>query len=450
MPPELAGLQARVSALVGPDQVLVGPAAAAFAVDGVAPRLVARPGTQDEVAAVVAAAGGAGAALAPWGSGAGMGLGNPPARLDLVISLERLTRLVEFDAANLVVTAEAGVRLGDLRAKLEREREFLALDPAGLDGRTVGGALAANASGPSRLLYGTPRDLVLGLRVVTAAGERIRCGGKVIKNVSGYDMVKLFIGSLGTLGIITEATFRLLPAPATRAIVAGTFRGLAPAEAVVTRVLQSFLLPEALELLDARALAPVASALGLPGASGYGLVASVAGSRETVERQVRDLGRLFADGAAVQASTLDGPGAASAGAAVRDAPGPAVTGTGAVAVKIAVPISLGPALFAAAEELALHHAWQAGVAAHAGSGIVRAAYATGDTPAAAVRDGLEALRAQAEAAGGSLVLDAAPPALKAVLDAWGKPGGGFSVMRRMKAEFDPRGAMSPGRFLGGI
>jgi glycolate oxidase FAD binding subunit len=445
----MAGLHARLSAAVGPDHVLAGPDAAAYSVDGVAPPLVARPWTQDEVAAVVAAAGEAGAALVARGSGAGMGLGNPPARLDLVVSLERLNRVVEFDAANLVVTAEAGVRLGDLQATLLAGREFLPLDPAGMASRTIGGVLAASASGPSRLLYGTPRDLVLGLRVVTAAGERIRCGGKVIKNVSGYDMIKLFLGSLGTLGILTEATFKLLPAPATRAMVAAVFPELPDAEVAIAQVLRSFLLPEALELFDPDALGPIAGTLGLAGPGGYGLAAFAAGSAETVERQVRDLGRLFTDAGAVRTGTLRGPQTAAAAAAVRDAPALAAAAAG-VAVRIAVPISRTPALFGAAEALARRHGWQAGVRAHAGSGIVRATYATGGTGPEAVRDGIEALRREAEAAEGSLVLEAAPPLLKAALDAWGKPGSAFPVMRRLKAEFDPQGLLSPGRFLGGI
>ena len=156
MPRDLEGLQRQLSEIVGGEHVAAGPAAAACAVDGVAPQLVVRPGTQDEVEAVVAACGSAGAAVVPWGGGTAMGLGNPPARLDVVICLDRLTRIVEFDAANLVVSAEAGVRLADLA---ERARGEAGVSPAGsgrgwTDG-TVGGVVATNASGPSRLLYGT-------------------------------------------------------------------------------------------------------------------------------------------------------------------------------------------------------------------------------------------------------------------------------------------------------
>jgi glycolate oxidase FAD binding subunit len=450
MPCDLVTLQGRAGAVVGAEHVFGGAAAAAFAVDGVAPRLVARPGTQEEVRAVVAAAAEAGAAVAPRGTGAALGLGNPPARLDLVVCLERLDRIVEFDPANLVVTAEAGLRLEALQARLAGERQFLPLDPPAPEGRSVGGVLATNASGPSRLAYGTLRDLTLGLRLALASGEAIRCGGMVIKNVSGYDMNKLFIGSLGTLGIITEATFRLLPEPAVRASVVGVCPSLAQAQAVVTAALQSFLLPEAIELLDRRTLGGLAGRLGLAAAEGHGLVVAVAGSQETVERQVRDLQRLMTEAGAA-ASPRRGTAAAAAGAAaVRDAAATAVAGDARVVVKAAVPISHTCALFASAEALAARHGWPAAVSAHAGSGVVRAAYLPAGSPPEAVRDGLHALRHEAEAVEGSLVVEAAPPVLKAGLDVWGKAGDAFPVLRRLKAEFDPRGVLNPGRFVGGI
>jgi len=448
MLPEAGGLTRRLSEVVGDEHLLSGPAAG-FAVDGAAPSLVVRPGTQEQVQAVATACAQVGAAIAPWGGGTAVGLGNPPTRLDVVLCLDRLTRIVEFDPANLVVSAEAGVRLADLQQVLAAEREFLPLDPARMDRRTLGGAIATNASGPSRLLYGTARDLVLGLRVVLPSGERVRCGGKVIKNVSGYDMNKVFIGSLGTLGIITEVTFKLLPAPASRATLAGVFADLPQAAAVLQRTLGSFLLPEAMELLDPQALAAVASDLGLEGSAGYGMAISLAGSQETVARQVRDFTSLLTEGTALRTSTLGAEASPAAWRKIRDLPDRAI-GADRVVVKIGVPISRTAAFLAAAETLGRRHGWRGAIAAHAASGVVRAAYATGAGAPEVVRDAVEALRREAEAAEGSLVVEAAPPTLKRHLDAWGKTGEAFAVMRRLKAQFDPRGLMNPGRFLGGI
>jgi glycolate oxidase FAD binding subunit len=450
MPRSLEGLQQRLSEIVGGEHLAAGAAAAACAVDGVAPTLAVHPGTQEQVEAVVSACGSAGAAVAPCGGGTTLGMGNPPARLDVALCLDRLTRIVEFDAANLVVTAEAGVRLADLGRALAAKGEFLPLDPAGMEARTVGGVIATNASGPGRLLYGLARDLVLGMRVVLGSGERIRCGGKVIKNVSGYDMNKVFIGSLGTLGIVTEVTFKLLPLPATRATIAGAFSDLGRAAAVVKRTLESFLLPEAMELLDARAMA-AAPCLALAGAGGYGLAVSLAGSPETVARQVRDFTQSFADGGGAKTATLGAEESPAAWHEIRDVLGRAVGGAERIAIKIGVPISQTATFVAKAEAPMRRHGWRGGVAAHAGSGVIRAAYGlTAGSLPELVRDEIEGLRREAEAAEGSLVVEAAPVPVKRVLEAWGKPGEGFAVMRRLKAEFDPRGFLNPGRFLGGI
>jgi glycolate oxidase FAD binding subunit len=445
-----AGALARtLSGIVGDDHVRADGSASAFAVDGVVPRLVVSPGTQQEVEAVVAACGAAGAAMTPWGGGTSMGLGNPPARLDVVIRLDRLTRVVEFDDANLNVSAEAGVTLSRLQALLGEKGEFLPLDPPQPGSATVGGLVQSNASGPGRQLYGSARDWVLGLRVVLPTGERIRCGGKVIKNVSGYDMNKLFIGGFGTMGIVTEATFKLLPVPATRATVVGVFRDVSQVKSVVARTLESFLLPEALEALDSRALESVEAGLGRSSVSGYGLFVSLAGSGETVDRQVKDFTKIFKDGNALATDTLGAADAERAWRTIRDVHAP-LKGRGVV-VKIAVPIEETLNFFAAAEKLVSGFVGRAAVTAHAGSGIVRAGFELEPgAPLPPLRDALAALRGEAEMAEGSLVLEAAPVALKRALDAWGRLRDGVAVTRRLKAELDPETVMNPGRFVGGI
>jgi glycolate oxidase FAD binding subunit len=442
-------LAQKLSTLVGEEYVLTGPDAARFAVDDVKPLLAVRPGSQQEVGSVAAACSAAGASMLPWTDGALIGLGNPPSRLDVVVCLDRLTRIVEFDDANLNVSVEAGVKLDALQAVLAAKQEFLPLDPGQSDQLTVGGLVQTNASGPTRQLYGSLRDWVLGLRVVLPGGERIRCGGKVIKNVSGYDMNKIFIGNLGTLGIVTEATFKLLPAPAARATVVGVFGQVSDVSAMVRRTLESFLLPEALEALDPQALAILAPALGLEGARGFGLAVSVAGSRETVERQVRDFTALFGEGRALKVETLTAERMSAAWRAIRDVQ--AKLPIGRVIAKIAVPIGKTLDLLSAAEAQMRRHEWRGAITAHAGSGIVRVGIEAGAGSALEpLREALLSLRSEAEALDGSLVLEVAPLSLKRSLDAWGRLREGFSVMRRLKAELDPHALLTPGRFLGGI
>ncbi|HEV3462352.1 MAG TPA: FAD-binding oxidoreductase, partial [Actinomycetota bacterium] len=197
---------------------LVRPAEGAYAVDGVEARFLARPGSVEEASQVLRAAAADGLAGAFMGGGSKLGLGNPPERLDLVVETRGLDQVLEHAAGDLVVKAQAGVRLADLQAALAPAGQWLALDPPE-PRATLGGVVAANASGPRRLRYGTVRDLIIGITVVLADGTVARAGGKVVKNVAGYDLAKLFCGSLGTLGLVAEATFRLHPLPAAAAVV---------------------------------------------------------------------------------------------------------------------------------------------------------------------------------------------------------------------------------------
>ncbi|MGI9006359.1 MAG: FAD-binding oxidoreductase, partial [Streptosporangiaceae bacterium] len=190
---------------------VIRPAAEADAVGGVRPVAVAGPASTEEAAALLRAAAGLGLAVVARGTGSRLHWGNPPERCDLVIDMTGLNKVIEHAAGDLVATVQAGVRLDWLAGVLGQAGQRLALDPPG--GGTVGGVLATGAAGPLRLRYGTPRDLLIGITVVRPDGIVTKSGGKVVKNVAGYDLGKLYAGSRGTLGLITQATFRLHPVP---------------------------------------------------------------------------------------------------------------------------------------------------------------------------------------------------------------------------------------------
>ena len=224
----------------------------------------------------------AGQAVVPWGAGTKQGWGNAPRAYDLALDLSALDRILEYEPADLVVTVQAGTPLAALQRRLGEAGQFLALDPPYAARATLGGTLATNASGPSRLLYGTARDLVLGMQVATPAGDLVKSGGKVVKNVVGYDLNKMHIGGLGTLGVMTEVTFKVHPLPRAEATVGATFGALGPAHEVAGRLFRSVLYPRAVELL--RAPTP-----GLDGGTeDWRVLVWCAGSPATVERQARD------------------------------------------------------------------------------------------------------------------------------------------------------------------
>src|SRR5581483_8682706 len=185
-----------------------------YTIDGVLPRLMVTPPTINDLAQVIALANEHNLTVAARGGGSSMNLGGLPDRIDVLIETNKLTALLEHESPDLTCHVEAGITLADLQARLAAKGQRLALDPPNAQQATIGGLLASNASGPKRLRYGAARDLVIGLRVVQANGEIASSGGRVVKNVAGYDLNKLYIGSLGTLGIIVEANFKLHPLPA--------------------------------------------------------------------------------------------------------------------------------------------------------------------------------------------------------------------------------------------
>ena len=233
---------------------------AVLEIDGVAAQRRIAPTSAAELAEAVHAADQAGQAVAPVGGGTQLELGMPPARLDVVIETTALDRVVEYEPADLTITVEAGIRFSRLQSLLAEQGQFLALDPPAEDDATLGGLIATNASGPLRFAYGTARDLVIGTRVANPDGALTRAGGRVVKNVAGYDLNKLYIGSLGTLGIIVELSLKLAPIPPASASVIAQFADLDGVRGVLNAVVHSPLSPLAVELLGPGA----SKAAGLP------------------------------------------------------------------------------------------------------------------------------------------------------------------------------------------
>ncbi|HEY2238744.1 MAG TPA: FAD-binding oxidoreductase, partial [Streptosporangiaceae bacterium] len=249
-------------ALAGTGAV-VRPAGPPDSVGGVAPLCVASPATLDQAAGVLAAAAGLDMAVVPRGSGRTISWGLPPARGEVIADLSGMTQILEYAAGDLVVRAEAGVTLGQLAETLAEKGQRLALD--GPPGDTVGGVVARNSAGPLRLRYGMPRDLLIGITIVRADGHLAKAGGKVVKNVAGYDLGKLFAGSFGTLGLIAEVTFRLHPRPDLSAWVTEKYHGSVAAAEAVLAAAASPLQPTAVELDRPRVGGPLSVSTLLEG-----------------------------------------------------------------------------------------------------------------------------------------------------------------------------------------
>ena len=229
----------KLRALVGASHVVEGIELARYVVEGRTPLAAVFPGSIDEAAACVAAAADGGVAVIPWGGGTAVDAGAPPAAVGIVLALSRLSGLVEHEPGDLTATVGAGMTVGALQTALRERGQWLSLDPPDADRATLGGVVAANAFGPRRHLYGTMRDLLIGVTVVTADGAVVRGGGKVVKNVAGYDLPKLFVGSYGTLGVIVEVTVKLRPCPEDERLLAVRFERLKDAGVARQRGLTS-------------------------------------------------------------------------------------------------------------------------------------------------------------------------------------------------------------------
>jgi glycolate dehydrogenase FAD-binding subunit len=398
-----------------------GPAGDGDAVDGVPARFVAAPGSTAEAAAVVRVAAAEGLAVVARGAGTKLGWGTPPRRLDLIVDTRRLDRIVEHAAGDLVVVAQAGVPLAQLGERLAGDRQRLAVDEV-VPGTTVGGMLGTGVTGPRRLQAGAVRDLVLGVTMVRADGVVAKAGGKVVKNVAGYDLAKLVTGAYGTLGLVTEAAFRLHPIPPAAAYVSVRLLDPASAYQAVQRALHAQWVPAAIELDRSEPGGPVEVAVLVEGTE--------AGVVARAEQAVATLGE--------RAARIDRPdwwGTLPAGS------------DRSVLVKATSELTGTGRLLEGIDRAAAAAGTTAAVRGSGGVGVFHAVLPGTDPGAVAAF--VKALRDAAPAWRGSVVVLAAPAPVRSEVDSWG-PVSGLDLMRRVKEQFDPDALLAPGRFVGGI
>lgn len=425
--------QSRLEEVLSPEQIIMAAElCSACEVDGKRPAVIVRPGDAAQVGRILALSAARGWAVIPWGSGAHIRLGNVPIAYDVALDLGGLDQVFEYDPDNQTLNAGAGCMLKTLERLLDEQSQLLPLDPPMSDRATLGGVIASNASGPSRLRYGGARDIALGLEVALTTGDVISVGGKTVKNVAGYDLTKLFVGSHGSLGVITRATCRLLPRPEqSRTVVAG-FGDLGAAEVAIQSVLASQLLPTRLDLLRGSPIADLSNTT-------ISLVLGVDDSLDVVERHVRDFGRLAVDAGAVTVDLLDSP--AEVTRMVRDMPNAT---RAPLVIRVSLPPSVVGRFWSAVLRLEAEQQSSINLLSRVGVGI---AYVMIDTALSNLSVIAVTIQQLAAGMGGHAVVERIPAEVKGQLDVWGPPRDEWSLMRALKARFDPKGVMSPGRFV---
>ncbi len=456
----LEGLATALESVVGSAYLLTNTTVAEYAIDGVLPAMVVLPSDEAQITDTLRLASEYRATVFPRGGGSHTFVGQTPSRVDLVLSVQRLQRQLAYEPADLTTTVQAGVRFSELQRMLGGSGQFLALDPPVTTTTTLGGIVATNVSGPRRLLYGTVRDVLLGVAVISIDGTRTKAGGRVVKNVTGYDLNKLYIGSLGTLAIIVELTCKLHPLPPGELTLGFGCAQHTDLTLMLQTILQLPLRLSSLELLNAAACETLAAHAGLTlAATAYMLIARVEGPPAVTQSQARRLTEALRHvpltrpasvhtwSAAEQERLWSGLGALTRGETSHNA------SPDRVVVKVSLLVSALPAFCQEMQEMAVDTDTAWSMVAHAGSGI---AYVGIPVPRPAALD-VERLLAHVQAlercvarCQGRRVIERAPTAVKQHAQVWGPSGDDFALMRAIKASFDPQHRLNPGRFIGGL
>lgn len=429
-------LHDELEGIVGEVGILSEAQIADYTFDGYVPKAVVLPASVQDVQDVLRFASKKTLSVIPAGAGTKLGIGNLPQKVDIVLALSRLNRVVEYEPADLTVTVEAGIRLAALQTELAEHRQFLPLDPPYSDRCTIGGIVSANASGSLRLRHGTARNQVLGLRVVHANGTVVKSGGKVVKNVAGYDLNKLYIGAFGTLGIVTEVTLKLSPIPGREAILTAGFENVQDAVKAGLNVVGSQTLPMFVNFLSNFETG------GTIDGKRPTLIVGFGGDPKTVSWQLERCEKTMEQNGAIGVTIIEGEPRRHLHVAVRE--------FAANAESVIAKLNLKRTDIAEFAARVVDEGSDRGVQVMAllGSGVLYLAVpVTPDTDFQVFAQHLTELRQSVMQARGNLIVENAPPELKQQMDVWGPLGDAAGLMKQVKVRFDPSGLLNPGRFV---
>ena len=455
--PKIDKLISRLKEIVGEAQVIQDPdKLKAYAIDGKKPKVVVFPGSIEEVSKVISYAHQQHLIVVPRGNGTKMGMGGIPKKVDITLSTHRLNRITDNDCENLTLSAESGITLNEVQKSLAQVGKgyFLPLDPPFTEKATLGGIVATNSSGPKRLFYGTARDLIIGIKSVFPNGDMVVSGGKTVKNVSGYDMCKLLIGSYGTLGILCEMTFKLLPLPEKEGTLLLSFAKLEEADGFVREVRSSQLIPSSIEILNAIAVKNMKYSMSMPQNGNYLIAIGLEGVAESIDRQSSEMSEMGEKHRILEAVILDSERHRAFWIAIRDFHnGVTQSYPHLISLKSNFLISKSGEMLQSYEKVANEFGMDCAFICHAGNGILYSYILPGKNFRSKIESFVEfigRLTSEAVKNEGNLVVESSPILIKKKVDVWGQSRSDYLVVHRLKEQIDPAGILNIGRFVGGI
>jgi glycolate oxidase FAD binding subunit len=432
----LEGVLSRLREMFGNDRAVIA-TGNHFRVAREHSRIVAFPENIEELSEILKLSHDEGWKVIPAGAGTWLGMGNRPREFHLIVSTSRMDRMLDYEPADLTVTLEAGVPLREFNQLAGTNRQFIPLDPFGDPALTIGGIIATASSGPMRCAYGTPRDWLIGIRVVHADGRITKAGGKVVKNVAGYDLCKLYTGSYGTLGVIAETSFKLRALPPYESTLIFFADDVDLLLSLAGRISGSDVHPTSCELLSPRdPNMPVEAA-------SFALVLRFLNEIETVKSQVQDALQL---GQGLRSTLLRDEDTRSFW---RDYYESETVGQWSYNLRLSV---LPADLELTIDDLSYvmpGMSWRA----HAANGVLRARAKSGPLAEMETEERVKRiieLRRRMQSRGGQLTILSAPDDVIDQVDVWGGIGATEGLMRALKEKFDPQNQLNPGRFVARI
>ena len=365
------------------------------------------------------------------GEGTQTQLGGIIQSLDVTLSLKKLTKIIDYDIPNLTITVQSGIKLTVIQNELIKNNHFLPLDPIDRTNSTIGGIVATNASGPLRYCYGTCKDLILGMKFILPNGSHAKSGGKTMKDVAGYNLKSIFIGAMGTLGAITEITFRVFPIPMNSRTIEIPFDDLVLVETFLKHILNSNLHFSAIELLNTTAKQSITN--NINHSSKYSLIIKMSGEQNFIDLNRDKLAQINPQ---INFQEIDNfwPNYYSlpffSSAADND-----------TVLKITAPISAVASVISLIENSIAH----AAVISHAGNGIIYVSFQFEDSNELCSL--ISKLRRQIN---GHVTIYNIPAKLKPIIDIWDVPDENINLLKKIKNQFDPYQTIASGRFVGGI